>query len=122
MLNLASYLDHTAAMYPDTIAVIMDDIKMSYAELAASARRVASILKAKGVRPGDKVAMMVPNIPQFPIIYYGILQAGAVVVPVNSLFKSHEIQHYITDSEAVAFFAFEGFVGDAHKAFIMTDT
>jgi long-chain acyl-CoA synthetase len=117
MLNLASYLDFTAAKYPGEVAVILDDRKMTYAEIAAAAHRVANVLKAKGIQPGDKVAMMIPNTPHFPIIYYGILHAGAVVVPVNVLYQHSEIEHYLKDSESVAFFAFKTFEGEAVKAF-----
>lgn len=121
MLNLAYYLDLCAAKYPDAVAVILDDRKMTYAELASAARRVANILKAKGVGPGDKVAMMIPNTPHFPIIYYGILHAGAAVVPVNVLYQHAEIEHYLRDSEAAAFFAFKTFENEAIAAFQAVD-
>lgn len=117
MLNLAHFLDVTAAEYPDTTAVILDDFRLSYAEMAAAAKRVASALSAKGIGKGDKVAMMIPNTPHFPIIYYGILHAGATVVPVNVLYTQHEIEHYLNDSESVAFFAFKHFENEAIKAF-----
>jgi long-chain acyl-CoA synthetase len=117
MLNLASYLDQTASKYPDATAVILDNIKMSYAEVAAAAHRVANVLKSKGIGRGDKVALMIPNTPHFPIIYYGILHTGAAVVPVNVLYQRYEIEHYLRDSEAVAFFAFNLFEEEARKAF-----
>ena len=117
MLNLAHFLDVTAAEYPDTTAVILDDRRLSYMEVAAAAKRVASALHAKGIGKGDKVAMMIPNTPHFPIIYYGILHTGATVVPVNVLYTQHEIEHYLKDSESVAFFAYKLFEGEAIKAF-----
>ncbi len=117
MLNLAHFLDVTASEHPDVTAVILDEHRMSYAELAGAAKRVASALAAKGIGPGDKVALMVPNTPHFPIIYYGILHTGATVVPVNVLYTQHEIEHYLSDSEAVAFFAYKMFEGEAIKAF-----
>lgn len=117
MLNLAHFLDVTAAEYPDTTAVILDDYKLSYAEMAAAAKRVASALSAKGIGRGDKVAMMIPNTPHFPIIYYGILHTGATVVPVNVLYTQHEVEHYLNDSESVAFFAYKHFESEALKAF-----
>jgi long-chain acyl-CoA synthetase len=122
MLNLAHFLDDTASKHPDTPCVIFDDIRMSYAEVAAAAKRVANVLRAKGVGPGDKVAMMIPNTPHFPIIYYGILHTGATVVPVNVLFQQHEIEHYLADSEATVFFAFKLFEQDAAKACRAVDT
>lgn len=117
MLNLAHYLDVTANKYPEGTAVILDDLKMSYAEVASAARRVANILKAKGVGKGDKVALMMPNTPHFPIIYYGILHTGAAVVPVNVLYQQYEIEHYLRDSGATLFFAFKTFEEEACKAF-----
>ncbi|HPO15680.1 MAG TPA: long-chain fatty acid--CoA ligase [Candidatus Hydrogenedentes bacterium] len=117
MLNLAHFLDVTANKYPDATAIIMDDRKLTYAEVAQAAHRVANALKAKGIGRGDKVAMMIPNTPHFPIIYYGILQAGAAVVPVNVLYQHFEIEHYLRDSEASAFFAFQSFEEEARKAF-----
>jgi len=117
MLNLAHFLDVTAEEHPDVTAVIMEQRKLSYAELASAARRLANVLKAKGVGPGDKVALMIPNTPHFPIIYYGILHTGATVVPVNVLFTEDEIEHYLNDSEAVVFFAFMMFEQQAVKAF-----
>ena len=122
MLNLAHFLDVTAADYPDTTAVILDEHRMSYAEMASAAKRVASALHAKGIGPGDKVAMMIPNTPHFPIIYYGILHTGATVVPVNVLYTQHEIEHYLEDSESVAFFAYKMFEAEAIRAFNAVDT
>ena len=122
MLNLAHFLDVTAAEHPDTTAVILDDVRMSYEEIAAAARRVASALSKKGIGVGDKVAMMIPNTPHFPIIYYGILHTGAAVVPVNVLYTQHEIEHYLEDSEAVAIFAYKMFEAEATKAFHGVET
>lgn len=121
MLNLAHFLDVTASDYPENTATILDDHRLTYPELAAMAHRVANILQAKGVEPGDKVAMMIPNTPHFPIIYYGILHAGATVVPVNVLFQHDEIEHYLRDSDAVAFFAFNLFEQHAVTAFQNVD-
>jgi long-chain acyl-CoA synthetase len=120
MLNLGHFLDVTAATHPDITAVILDEFKMSYSELASAAHRVANVLKSKGIKKGDKVAMMIPNTPHFPIIYYGILHAGAVVVPVNVLYQQSEIEHYLKDSEAVAFFTFLTFEEESRKAFQAT--
>ena len=122
MLNLAHCLDETTSKYPDQLAVIMDERKMTYTEVATAAKRVANALTAKGIGKGDKVALMIPNTPHFPIIYYGILQTGAVVVPVNVLYQKEEIQHYLDDSEATVLFAFQMFEEEARKAFLATET
>ncbi|MEU7039279.1 AMP-binding protein [Streptomyces sp. NPDC046237] len=78
------------------------------AELDTAARRVANLLRSRGIQPGDKVALSCPNLPWFPIVYYGILKAGAVVVPLNVLLKGREIAYHLADSEAKAYFCFEG--------------
>lgn len=118
MLNLAHYLDVVANRYPNNTGVILDDVRLSWHDLAEFARRVANVLQSKGIRRGDTVAMMIPNTPHFPAIYYGILHAGAAVVPVNVLYQHQEIEHYLTDSGAKAFFAFEMFEEEARKAFL----
>ncbi len=122
MLNLGGFLDQTAKKYPDAVCAKLDDRALTFAEVMSAAKRVANALKAKGVKKGDKVAMMIPNTPHFPIVYYGILQLGAVVVPVNVLYQAHEIEHYLRDSEAVAIFAFKMFQEEATKAFQNVDS
>jgi len=122
MLNLAHFLDVTGAQHPDVTAAIFGDYRISYADMASAARRVANLLRAKGVGHGDKVAMMIPNTPHFPIIYYGILQAGAVVVPVNVLYRKQEIEHCLEDSGAVAFFTFRLFETESRRAFVELET
>ncbi len=121
MLNLAHYLEITARDHAGETATILGEHRMSYPELAAAARRVANVLRDKGVEPGDKVAMMIPNTPHFPIIYYGILHTGATVVPVNVLFQHEEIEHYLRDSDSVVLFAFNTFEAQAVKAFQNVD-
>ncbi|MEU9294180.1 long-chain fatty acid--CoA ligase [Streptomyces sp. NPDC048266] len=108
MLNLASLLEHSARAVPDRTAVVLGVQRMTYAELDAAARRVAGLLHARGIGPGDKVALSCPNVPWFPIVYYGILKAGAVAVPLNVLLKDREIAYHLADSQAKAYFCFEG--------------
>src|SRR4030095_9806172 len=78
------------------------------AQLNGAANQVANGLKALGIGKGDKVVLSCPNLPYFPIIYFGVLKAGAVVVPINVLLKGSEIAYLLKDSEAKAFFCFEG--------------
>ncbi|WP_405996856.1 long-chain-fatty-acid--CoA ligase [Streptomyces sp. NBC_00829] len=108
MLNLASLLENSARTVPDRTAVVLGEQQLTYAELDAAACRVANLLRSRGVEPGDKVALSCPNLPWFPVVYYGILKAGAVVVPLNVLLKSREIAYHLADSEATAYFCFEG--------------
>lgn len=117
MLNLASVLDAAAKENPQQTAVIYDDIRFNYQQLAGFSAKVGTALAERGIVKGDRVAMMVPNTPHFPIIYYGILRTGAAVVPVNVLYQEDEILHYLKDSGAKAFFAFKMFEEQARKAF-----
>jgi len=117
MLNLAYFLDATAKRHSGRTALMLDQIRLSYGELAALSRRTARILEDFGVGRGDRVAMMIPNTPHFPVIYYGILRRGAVVVPVNVLFQEEEILHYLNDSGAKVLFAFKMFEEQARRAF-----
>jgi long-chain acyl-CoA synthetase len=117
MLNLALLLEQSTRRNPGKLAVIFDDYKLRYAEVNGAANKVANALVKMGVQRGDKVAIMLPNTPHFPICYYGILKAGATVVPLNVLLKHNEVQYHLDDSDSVAMIAFEGFLGEAAKGF-----
>lgn len=108
MLNLAMLLEEATRQVPERTAVIFNEMKLPYAAVNAAANQVANGLTAIGIQPGDKVALSCPNLPYFPIVYYGILKAGAVVVPLNVLLKPREIAYHLQDSDAKAFFCFEG--------------
>ncbi|WP_110239988.1 long-chain-fatty-acid--CoA ligase [Nocardioides gilvus] len=108
MTNLASLLSETAATHPDRTAIVLGETRLSYDQLNQYADLVASLLASRGVGPGDKVALTCPNLPYFTIAYYGILKAGATVVPLNVLLKGREIAYHLADSEAKAYFCFEG--------------
>jgi len=107
-MNLSSVLEHPARLTPDRVAITFGPQQMTYAELNAKATQVAAGLQAMGIRAGDHVALSCPNIPWFPIAYFGILKAGAAVVPLNVLLKPREIAYHLKDSEAKAILAFEG--------------
>ena len=107
-LNLASVLEHTATLTPDAVAIVFGDAHITYGQLDAQASKVAAGLVALGIAPGDHVALSCPNIPAFPVAYFGILKAGAVVVPINVLLKPREIAYHLRDSDARALIAFEG--------------
>src|SRR5262245_30177897 len=83
-------------------------MRFDYKSVDALANQVAGLLVSRGIQPGDKVALSCPNLPYFPIVYYGILKAGAVVVPLNVLLKGREIAYHLGDAEAKAYFCFEG--------------
>ncbi|RMD51054.1 MAG: long-chain fatty acid--CoA ligase [Candidatus Thermofonsia bacterium] len=93
---------------PQKTAVIFGDRQFSYAQINGAANQIANGLAAAGIGKGDKVAISCPNLPYFPIIYYGILKAGATVVPLNVLLKRREIAYHLRDSNAKAYFFFQG--------------
>lgn len=93
-------LDRTASRYPDRTALIYYGTRMSYAQLAQSAHRFATALQRLGVHKGERVAIALPNLPQFPMAFYGALLAGAVVVPTNPLYTEREMQHQLADAGA----------------------
>ena len=107
-LNLASVLDQQLIRGPARIALVWNDLRMSYAQLSAAASQVAGGLTAMGIRPGDHVALLCPNLPYFPVAYFGILKAGAVVVPLNVLLRPREIAYHLRDSDSKALLCFEG--------------
>jgi long-chain acyl-CoA synthetase len=108
MLSLATLLEDSARNHPDRVALIQGERRLTYREVDAAARRVASVLGGWGIGPGDRVALACPNLAEFPIVYYGILKSGAVVIPMNVLLKADEIEYYLRDSGARAFFCFAG--------------
>ncbi len=113
-LNLASILTESAARVPDSPAVRLGDAELSYAELDERSARLATLLRERGVERGDRVGVMLPNVLEFPVAYYGVLRAGAVVVPMNVLLKRREIAFYLEDSGAKLLLAWHGFAGEAH--------
>jgi len=108
MLNLAVLLEDSARAVPERLAVICGAARITYAEVNQKASQVAHGLLKLGIKKGDKIALSCPNLPYFPIIYYGILKIGAVVVPLNILLKGREIAYHLQDSDAKAFFCFQG--------------
>jgi long-chain acyl-CoA synthetase len=100
MANVADLLSRTAAEHPDRIAIKRDDVELSYAALDLAASQAAQFLSAKSVEPGDRVAIMLPNVASFPICYYGALRCGAAVVPMNVLLKEREVAFHLGDCGA----------------------
>src|SRR3954447_1369091 len=109
MTNFAAQLAAAVAAGPDRPAVKLDDIVVSYGAFDGATKRVARMLRARGVQPGDRIGMQLPNIPDFPFIYYGALRIGAVVVPMNPLLKDREVAYHLSDSGAKVLFACSGF-------------
>ncbi|MFW6188511.1 MAG: AMP-binding protein, partial [Actinomycetota bacterium] len=99
MTNLATLLTDTAAASPESRAVVLDDKVLTYGALDDLSARVASMLAAAGVGQGDRVALILPNVPHMPIAYYGILRAGGVVVPLNPLLSPRELAYHFDNAE-----------------------
>lgn len=108
MFNLATLLEDSAVTNPNKLAVICGEKRLTYQEINALANQVANALISHGINQGDKVALSCPNLWYFSVIYYGILKAGAVVVPLNIMFKAREIAYHLSDSDAKAYFCFAG--------------
>ena len=108
MYNLAALLEESARSYPTRDAVVLGTSRLTYAEVDAAANRVAHLLVERGVVPGDKVALSCPNLPHFTAAYFGILKAGATVVPLNVLLKAREVAYHLRDADAKAYICFEG--------------
>jgi long-chain acyl-CoA synthetase len=100
MLNLASLLTDTARRRPDHDALRLGPLATTYAELDDLSARTATLLRERGVKPGDPVGIALPNLPEFAIAYYGALRAGAVVVPLNVLLKRGEVSFHLRDAGA----------------------
>ncbi|HEU5105248.1 MAG TPA: long-chain fatty acid--CoA ligase [Solirubrobacterales bacterium] len=114
-LNLASTVTESAAREPAAVAVRLGPLELTYAELDERSARLAALLREKGLQPGDRVGVMLPNVLEFPVAYYGVLRAGGVVVPMNVLLKRREIAFYLEDSGAKLLLAWHGFGDDASE-------
>lgn len=113
--NLASHLVRTATSSPDRPALKINGQDVSYGQLHAMAARLAGALRANGIEPGDRVALILPNVPAFPVAFFGTLLAGGVVVPMNPLLKAGEIDFFFTNSGAKVAFVWPDFVDEATK-------
>ncbi|MFL5833726.1 MAG: long-chain-fatty-acid--CoA ligase [Solirubrobacterales bacterium] len=114
-LNLASTVTESAAAEPAAVAVRLGELELTYAELDERSARLAAVLREKGLQQGDRVGVMLPNVLEFPISYYGVLRAGGVVVPMNVLLKRREIAFYLEDSGAKLLLAWHGFEEEARE-------
>ena len=114
-LNLASIVTDTAAATPAAVAVRLGPLELTYGELDDHSARLAALLREKGLRRGDRIGLMLPNVLEFPVCYYGILRAGGIVVPMNVLLKRREIAFYLEDSGAKLLLAWHGFSEEARE-------
>ena len=107
--GLVESIERRAASFPDSVALHFEGETITYKELNLRANRVANGLQGLGVKKGDRVAIMLPNIPEFVYALLGTLKLGAITVPFNTLYKGGEILHILKDSGAKALIALTNF-------------
>ncbi len=115
-MTLGQMLAQTADRLPNKTAIRFRDQETTYADFDKRANQVANGLIALGVQPGDRVALLIHNLPLFMEAYYGILKAGAAVVPMNVLYKPAEIEYIVKDSGAKALLTLAPFAPQALQA------
>ncbi|MGW2385110.1 long-chain-fatty-acid--CoA ligase [Streptomyces sp. NPDC001658] len=115
-LSLVSVLADTAIRSPDRTALVSGPERISYGALWLAARRRATVLRERGVGPGDRVALLLPNTPSFPMAYFGVLALGATVVPVNALLKAEEITYILRHSGARLLLCAGSLLGEGEPA------
>ncbi len=121
-LNLATLLAEAAARDPEKPAIVINDVVLPYGMVDGLARRFAGALRQLGVRRGQHVALMLPNVPQFTITYFGAHYAACPVVPLNVLLTADEVAYHLEDSEAQVLVAWEGFFEQARAGFARAGT
>ncbi|HWF69280.1 MAG TPA: long-chain fatty acid--CoA ligase [Mycobacterium sp.] len=109
MTSLAVNLIEAARRSPESIALRLDEVEIPYTGLDAASACLAGLLAERGLRAGDRVGVMLPNVAYFAVAYYGVLRAGGVVVPMNVLLKERETTFYLSNSEAKAVIAWHEF-------------
>src|ERR1700742_3063966 len=113
MTNLARNLTDTTRAHTIRVAVRVDNAAMTYRALDEASASVAGQLHARGLKQGDRDGIMMPNVAEVPVVYYGVLRAGGVVVPMNPLLKAREVAYYLGDSGAGLVFAWHTFADEA---------
>ncbi len=114
-LSVAAILKESAARTPDEIAIVVGKTETTFAELWASSRAYAGALRAKGVASGDAIAILIPNVVDFPRAYYAILSLGGIVVPIHALLKADEIEYVLRDSGATMLICAAPLLGEGAK-------
>jgi long-chain acyl-CoA synthetase len=115
-LNLATLLADSAARHPRRPALVAGEKTLDYATVDAFARTFAAVLDHLGVGPGEHVALLLPNVPQFTVAYFGAHYAGTPVVPLNILLTVDELAFHLEDSQAAVVVAWESFLGPLQEA------
>src|SRR5690606_4690290 len=113
--SLHQFLQESFEKYKDLVAYTSMGKEMTFHEIEVSATYLAAYLQSRGLNPGDKVAIVLPNVLQFPIAAYAVLKAGLVLVNTNPLYTAHEMKHQFLDSEARAIIILENFAAEFEK-------
>ena len=113
--NLAVILSETAHSSPDRPVALFTGGQLTYRQLDQASDRLAASLIAVGIEPGDRVALQLPNIPQFLVSYFGILKAGGIVVPLNVMLRAPEVAFHLSDSGARVLITWEGVLAEVAK-------
>ena len=121
-LNVASCLASSAVRFAGQPAIICEDRSLTFAELERWSASIAEVLLAQGMKPGDHVLLLAPNVPEFTAVYYAVLRVGGVVVPVNTLFLSQEIAGLVQHSDSKFMFVWHTFAEKGTAAFEQAET
>ena len=109
MSTLIEQYQKAVADNRESVAISFKNQTIEYGRLDEAVRRLASGLLGLGISPGDRVALMLPNLPHFPIGYYGILLTGATIVPLNIMLSKDDLRYVLKDCQAKAIIAWGGF-------------
>jgi long-chain acyl-CoA synthetase len=120
-ITLPEMLKQSATAYPRRVATRFFDATLTYGHLSKLVERLAGALHELGVRRGDRVAVMLPNLPQFPIAFYAILRLGAIAVPTNPLYKHHELTYQLNDAGAETLIVLDRLYATARRALPATN-
>ncbi|MDQ6840501.1 MAG: long-chain fatty acid--CoA ligase [Actinomycetota bacterium] len=120
-MSLLSHLQRNAAEAADQPALLIGETILTHSGLCSAAGQLATVLGDHGIGPDDRIGLMMPNVPAFPVIFYGALQAGCVVVPMNPLLKGREVEYYLKDSGAKALFVWSDVADEARKGAAAVD-
>jgi long-chain acyl-CoA synthetase len=113
--NLVQFFEECFIRYQDLTAFECMGTKLTYKEVDKYSMKFAAYLHSRGLNPGDKIAMMMPNVLQYPIAVFGALRAGLIVVNTNPLYTPREMLHQFTDSEVIAIVILENFASNLEK-------
>jgi len=121
-MNLAHYVENSSRLHPDRVALRFEGQQVTFQELDIACNRLAYGLSELGLAPGDRCVVMMPNSIHQVTVYYALAKIGAIVVPVNFLFRQYELQHIVEDSQPKAFIGAEPYLDEIRRVLITGDT